>query len=290
MSAVATGIAVWVRLLAVAVLSAAAPSLLAQADPHAGHGADNGAGISSDAPAGARDPNAYADGIGLTTGPYLLPGVAPPHTADQHDFAGLLLDRFEWVAADDNFGAYDATAWVGGTYKKLLVKSEGAYADGELDESSTDLLYSSAVSSYWDALGGLRYDTGPGPNRSWLAVGMQGLAPYWFELEATAYLGEGGRTGLRLQAEYELLFTQRLVLQPRAEVEIYGRNDPKTATGSGLSSATAGLRLRYEVSRQFAPYLGVEWARNFGNTAEYAHAGGGVSSEVRCVAGIRIWI
>ena len=95
MSAVATGIAVWVRLLAVAVLSAAAPSLLAQADPHAGHGADNGAGISSDAPAGARDPNAYADGIGLTTGPYLLPGVAPPHTADQHDFAGLLLDRFE---------------------------------------------------------------------------------------------------------------------------------------------------------------------------------------------------
>jgi copper resistance protein B len=278
------------RLLAAAVLSTAAPILLAQADPHAGHGDAAGDGMASDAPAGARDPNAYADGIGLTTGPYLLPGVAPPHMADQHSFAGLLLDRFEWVEADDNFGAYDAMAWVGGTYKKLVVKSEGDYADGELDESSTDLLYSRAVSSYWDAQGGLRYDTGPGPNRTWLALGTQGLAPYWFELDATAYLGEGGRTGLKLQAEYELLFTQRLVLQPRAELEIYSKNDPKTATGSGLSNATAGLRLRYEVSRQFAPYLGIEWAKNFGNTADYVRAEGGVSSEVRYVAGIRIWI
>ena len=266
------------------------PHLLAQTDHHAGHGSAAGDGTRTEAPAEARDPSAYADGTGLGSGPYLLPGVPPPRMADQHHFAGLLLDRFEWVGADDAFAAYDATAWFGGSYQRLVVKAEGDYADGKLDESRTELLYSQAVASFWDAQGGLRQDTGPGPNRTWLAAGVQGLAPYWFELEATVYLGEGGRTALKLQAEYELLCTQRLALQPRAELDIYGKNDPETATGSGLSSATAGLRLRYEVSRQFAPYLGIEWAGNFGTTADYVRAEGGVSSEVRYVAGIRMWI
>ncbi len=277
------------RTIAAVLVLSCAPYLAAQsADPHAGHGSASSAG---EAPADARDPNAYADGLTLDSGPYIPAGVQPPHMADDHDFASLLVDRLEWVGGDDGeFGAYDAQAWFGRTYRKLVLKAEGDYDDGELDWSTTELLYSRAVASYWDLQGGARFDTGPGPERGWLAFGAEGLAPYWFEVEATAYLGENGRTGLKLQAEYELLLTQRLILQPRLELEANGKNDPKNATGQGLSSGSAGMRLRYEITRQLAPYVGVEWARNFGNTADYAHEEGGVTSEMRVVAGIRIWI
>jgi len=281
------------RTLAAALLLWTAPYLAAQsADPHAGHSGASGAGETpADAPVGARDPNAYADGLTLHTGPYIPAGVQPLHMADEHDFASLLVDRLEWVDGDDGeSGAYDTRAWFGRSYRKLVLRAEGDYDDGELDSCTTELLYSRAVASYWDLQGGVRHDTGTGPDRSWLAFGVEGLAPWWFEVEATAYLGENGRTGFKLQAEYELLLTQRLILQPRLELEAHGKNDPKTATGQGLSSGSAGLRLRYEITRQLAPYAGVEWARNFGNTADYAHEEGGVTGEVRVVAGIRIWI
>ena len=128
-----------------------------------------------------------------------------------------------------------------------------------------------------------------GPAQSWLAVGIQGLAPYWFEVEATAYLGAGGRTAARLEAKYELLFTNRLVLQPLVELNLYGKTNAERRIGAGLSSFDAGLRVRYEFRREFAPYVGVTWRDTFGDTSRFAEAAGEPTGGLRVVAGLRLW-
>ncbi len=145
------------------------------------------------------------------------------------------------------------------------------------------------MAPYWDTQLGVRYDSGVGPDRGWLAFGIQGLAPYWFEVDATAYVGGNGRSALRLGAEYELLLTQRLILQPRVEFNLYGKRDQARDIGRGLSDGIAGLRLRYEITRQIAPYVGVEWAAKFGQTAGFARAEGEKTTETRWVAGLRVW-
>ncbi|MEG0558519.1 MAG: copper resistance protein B, partial [Comamonas sp.] len=211
--------------------------------------------------------------------------------ADEHNFASLrgetLERRFSRKGEDST--AYDLQAWFGTSFNKAVIKAEGDIAKGKLEESRTELLWSRAFTSYWDTQLGLRLDNGSGPSRQWLAVGVQGLAPYWFELETTAYIGNGGRTALRLNASYELLLTQRLILEPRAELQFYGKDDPERRIGRGLSEASAGLRLRYEFSRQFAPYIGVERSGSFGRTADYVRAEGGRSQQTRWVAGVRFW-
>ncbi|MBU2114719.1 MAG: copper resistance protein B, partial [Gammaproteobacteria bacterium] len=162
--------------------------------------------------------------------------------------------------------------------------------DGKLEESSTELLWSHAIAAYWDGQLGLRLDqVADGTNRQWLALGVQGLAPYWFEVDVTAYLGSGGRTALSAEAEYELLLTQRLILQARAELTAYGKDDAVNQLGKGLSSLGAGLRLRYEFSRQFAPYVGVEWQNKYGNTADFARLQDASTAETSWVAGVRFW-
>jgi copper resistance protein B len=122
-----------------------------------------------------------------------------------------------------------------------------------------------------------------------MAVGVQGLAPYMMDVEATAYLGGAGRTALRLTAACDLRITSRLVLQPQVELDLYGEDDPETGVGSGLSQAEAGLRLRYEIRRELAPYLGVTWQRRFGDTADFARTAGEGDSDTRLVAGLRVW-
>ena len=212
-----------------------------------------------DAPKDARDPHAYSDGYTLTEGPYALPGPRQLKLADEHRFWSLLGDRLEYDA-DNDVTTFDLQGWYGTTYDRLVIKLEGDAVDGRLAESQTDLLWGHALNAYFDTQLGVRldqYDEGTG--REWLAFGIQGLAPYWFELDLTAYLGEGGRTALSLEAEYELLLTQRLILQPRAELTAYGKDDAVNGLGSGLSDVALGLRLRYEFSRQFAPYVGIEW-------------------------------
>jgi copper resistance protein B len=136
---------------------------------------------------------------------------------------------------------------------------------------------------------GVRQDFKPGAPQTWAALGLQGMALYNFESQATAYLGEGGQSALGLQAEYDILLTNRLILQPNAEVSLYGKNDPQRGVGSGLSSLEAGLRLRYELHRQFAPYIGVTWSRSYGKTADYAREEGEDNSEARLVLGVRLW-
>lgn len=242
------------------------------------------------APADARDPHGYSGGYTLDGGKYALAGPRQLSLADEHAFGTLLVDRLERVdTREATSTAFDAQAWFGRDYDRFVVKAEGDYANGRLEEARTELLWGHAIASYWDAQLGLRHDTGEGPDRSWLAFGIQGLAPYWFELDATAYVGEAGRTALRVEAEYELPLTQRLVLQPRGEINLYGKQDEVNGLGSGLTDASIGVRLRYEVSRRFAPYVGVAWSNKFGQTADFARAEGAPTRETRWVAGLRFW-
>lgn len=240
------------------------------------------------APPDARDPHAYSGGYTLTEGPYALSGTRLK-LADEHRFWALLGDRFEYDP-DDDTGTFDIQGWYGTTFNRLTLKAEGETTDSRLEESQTDLLWTRAIGAYFDSQLGVRFDQyDEGRDRQWLALGIQGLAPYWFELDITAYLGESGRTALSAEAEYELLLTQRLVLQPRAEVNLYGKDDPANGLGSGFSDAALGLRLRYEFSRQFAPYIGIEWTRKFGDTADFAQAAGESDEDTRLVAGLRFW-
>ena len=236
------------------------------------------------APPDARDPDAYSDGydFGPMSGSHMMEG--------EHHFYSLLVDRLERVRTSDNsLTAYDLRAWYGGTYDRAVLKAEGERDGGELQHARTELLWGHAVATYWDTQLGVRYDGGTEPSRNWLAFGVQGLAPYWFELEATGYVGEQGRTALRFAAEYELLLTQKLILQPRFEAHVYGRHDPERALGSGLSDAVVGVRLRYEIRREFAPYVGVERAEKYGGTADFARAAGQNTGDTRLVAGLRFW-
>lgn len=283
--------------------SASAPTADA-ADAHAAHAASaSGAAAApamdhgamrmqgGPAPADARDPHAYANGLQLGAGDYAVPGVPRLTLADEHTFASLRAETLErrLTRGGDDSTAYDLQAWYGTTYDRAVLKAEGDIARGKLEDASTELLWGHAIAPYWDTQLGLRVDNGEGPSRQWLAFGVQGLAPYWFELEATAYVGSGGRTALRLKGSYELLLTQRLILEPRAEWQFFGKDDPDRDIGRGVADASVGLRLRYEISRQFAPYIGVERAGSFGQTARQMRAEGDRAQQTRWVAGVRIW-
>lgn len=241
------------------------------------------------APPDARDPHAYSDGYTLTDGPYALFSQRQLKLADEHRFQAVLVDRLEYDADSEN-GVFDIQGWYGTTFNRLAVKLEGDVADGRLEESQTDVLWSRALNAYFDTQLGIRLDQyDEGANRQWLAFGLQGLAPYWFELDMTAYLGESGRTALALEAEYEFLLTQRLILQPRAELTLYGKDDVDNGLGSGVSESALGLRLRYEFSRQFAPYIGIEWTNKFGDTADFARAANTPVRDTLYVVGLRLW-
>jgi copper resistance protein B len=241
------------------------------------------------APKDARDPHAYSAGTTLTEGPYALEGNERLTLADEHPFYALLGDRLEYNE-QANAGVFDLQAWYGTTFDRLVIKTEGDFSEGSIEENQTDILWGHAVSAYWDTQAGVRLDYNKeGENRQWLAFGLQGLAPYWFELDMTAYVGERGNTAFTLEAEYELLLTQKLIIQPRAEITLYGKNDKQNELGSGLSSSAIGFRVRYEFTRQFAPYIGVEWSNKFGNTADYATSRGQSSNNTAFVAGIKFW-
>jgi copper resistance protein B len=241
------------------------------------------------APADARDPHAYSSGYTLTDGPYGMADSRHLKHAVEHPMWSVMADRLEYDI-DSDAVVFDMQAWYGTTYDKLVVKTEGHISEGKLEESQTDLLWGHAVAAYWDTLLGVRFDQyAHGDNRQWLALGVQGLAPYWFELDITAYVGSNGRTALAAEAEYELLLTQRLVLQGRAELTAYGKDDAVNAIGKGLASLSAGLRLRYEFSRQFAPYAGIEWSSKYGNTADLARLHNETTEDTAVVAGIRFW-
>lgn len=237
------------------------------------------------APAGARSGD-WSDGVA----PMSAHDMAMMDMDDRAPAATLLLDRLESFAGQGAHGqSWEAQGWYGNDQDKLAFRSEGDRASGESVSGDATLVWSHAVSAFWDAQLGVRHDFGTGPAREWAAVGVQGLAPYWFEIEATAYAGPGGRTAARFRAEYELLFTQRLVLQPEIEVNAYGTSDEARDIRAGVSSIEAGLRLRYEIRRSVAPYVGIAWQRLTGGTADLASDQGRRVTDRRWVAGIRLW-
>jgi copper resistance protein B len=242
------------------------------------------------APADARDPHAYSGGYTLDRGDYTLPGVRRLRLGDEHPYGGMMFDRLEVVDTEnDALYIFDAQAWYGFNYDRAVLKLEGDYSDGRFDEVSTEVLWGHAISTFWDTQLGVRYDTGESPDRGWIALGVQGLAPYWFEVDATAYLGKSGRTAFEFEAEYDLLLTQQIILQPRVEFSLYGKSDKEHGLGSGLTDGSLGLRMRYELTRQFAPYLGGEWTAKFGDTKSMAEEAGEKADEISWLAGIRFW-
>jgi copper resistance protein B len=209
---------------------------------------------------------------------------------DTAAFGKVQVDELDWRDSNDGDAlAWDAQAFYGTDYHKLWLKTEGERARGTTEAADVELLWDRIFSRWWSLQAGVRHDFGAGPSRDWLAVGVQGLAPYFFEVEATAYFGEDGRTALRLKADYELLFTQRLILQPEIELDAYGKEDPERRIMSGFSTAQIALRLRYEIRREIAPYVGVAWVRRLANTADLARAAGEEAGDFQALAGIRFW-
>jgi copper resistance protein B len=202
----------------------------------------------------------------------------------------VLFDRLEFVDTDpDRSLAWDLDAWVGKELSRFVVRSEGRRAAGDTERADLQLLWSRSFSRWWSWVAGARLDFAPGSHRDWAAFGIEGLAPQRFEVEATAYAGEAGDTALRFEAEHEERVTNRLKLQPRIEVEWHGRSDPVRGIGAGLSSVELGLRLRYEIRREIAPYIGIGWQRQYGRTADFARAAGEDGEDTRLIAGIRLW-
>ncbi|MNF73428.1 Copper resistance protein B precursor [compost metagenome] len=202
----------------------------------------------------------------------------------------FLVDQLEYQDADDaSVLSWEASGWIGGDTDRLWLRSEGERANGKTEEAEVQALYGHAIGPWWDLVAGLRQDFKPGSPQTWAAFGVQGMALYGFEAEATAFLGENGQSALRLEGDYDILLTNRLILQPTAEVNLYGRNDQERGVGSGLANTEVGLRLRYEIVPEFAPYIGVTWNRNYGNTADFAREEGEDNDEARFVAGIRFW-
>ncbi len=218
--------------------------------------------------------------------PLLVHGMH--HASERNSF--VLIDRLEAVDLDHGNGqAWEAQAWFGTDLDRLWLRSEGERERGRTESADLELLYGRSVSPWWDVVAGLKHDFKPGDSRDWAALGVQGMSPYKFEVSATAYFGEGGAASARLEAEYELLLTSRLILQPRVEAELFGQGDTQRGVGSGLSTVEAGLRLRYEFTRRFAPYVGVTWERAYGGTADHRRDEGESAEDTRLVGGLRLW-
>ena len=213
------------------------------------------------------------------------------HTA--HDMSVnyfVLFDQLEWQTGNgsDAF-SWDTKGWVGQDRNRLWFRTEGDRSGGRTEQAQVNLRSGRAIARWWDVTAGVRLDTLPDTPRSALALGVQGLAPYWFEVEASAYIEPSGRTHVRVETEYDLLITNRLVLQPLVELEVYGSADRERLIGTGLSTGEVGLRLRYAFRRELAPYVGVVWTRRFSGTAGQARAAGQDVTGTRLAVGLRTW-
>jgi copper resistance protein B len=191
--------------------------------------------------------------------------------------------------------SWDVVGWHGGDYQRLWIKSEGRHGATSASEGAVELqlLYGKLVSSYFDAQVGIRVDRhfgqGADVNRAYVVIGMQGLVPYRFEVEPTLFISTKGRVSGRIKASYDVLVTQRLVLQPRFETNLAVQRDEAIGIGAGLNDVQLGARLRYEVRREFAPYFGFTWKQSIGPTHALAVRDSGDLSHFALIAGVRVW-
>ena len=228
------------------------------------------------------------------------PGVVGknwPEPVDDHmRFRSFLVNQLEYQMneGDDTLG-WDAVGWYGGDYNRLWLKTEGEWrTSGERGgEAEVQALYGRLIAPFWDFQVGLRYDqlSGAGFDRSrgFAVIGLQWLAPYRFELEPALFISQDGDLSARLTATYDLLLTPRLILQPRLDLDAAVQSAEKFGVGEGVNSLGLGLRLRYEITREFAPYIGVQWRQQFGETADLARRGGGRADDIAVVFGVRLW-
>lgn len=204
-------------------------------------------------------------------------------------FLNFDLAEYQARKGDDGF-RWSAEGWYGGDIDRLTLKSEGEAVRGQgVEEAELQLLYSRAVDPYFNLQAGVRQDLGEGPDRTYAVLGFEDLAPYWFEVEGALFLSNKGDLLGRLGGYYDQRVTQRLILQPRTELNFAFQDSPEARIGSGLSDVEAGLRLRYEIVKEFAPYVGVEWTRKLGDTARFARAAGEDADSASLVMGVRVW-
>ena len=202
----------------------------------------------------------------------------------------LNVEELEWRDADeDDVLGWDIEAWVGRDRDKLWLKSEGETSSEETEDFELQLAYGRSVAPNWDLLVGWRGDFQPERARNWLAIGFQGLAPGFVETEATAFISTSGRYAARLKLSYEMLFTQRLRLEPKGELNWYADDDEINRLGSGFSNLELGLRLHYAVRPELLPYVGLNWEKSLGDTADLQRAEGEDSSDLQIVAGLSFW-
>jgi len=299
-----------------------APAQTPAADPHAGHNmgqapvADPHAGHDMSAMTGGA-PNipTSVDAVGgrmVETPPPAAARAAPAHAADllfdpavmaasrkqllveNGDIrsTAVLIDSIESSFGDGEKGySWNAQGWTGGDINRFWWKTEGeGDFGGKLHEAEVQALYSRAIAPFWDVQAGVRQDFRPdGDDTTYLTVGVQGVAPYWFEMNAAAFLSTEGDLTARAEVEYDQRITQKWIVQPAIEVAMSASDIPELEIGSGLTSVTAGLRLRYEIRKEFAPYVGVEWSRSLGDTADYARARDEDAEDVRLIVGIKAW-
>jgi copper resistance protein B len=236
---------------------------------------------------GAMAPAAHADRHQFP----LPPKDWPAPVDDTMPFAFVLADRLEyrWNQGADS-RVWDVQGWVGGDYDRFWFKTEGErIAGGDIEDAEVQALYARRIAPFWFVQAGVRYDARPKPTRNYAVLGIQGLAAYWFDVEATALVSDKGDTSARLEAEYDVLFTQRLILQPRIETNGAFSADEARGVGKGVNDVELGLRLRYEIKREFAPYIGITWRKNFGDTADLARRTGVDVENRAIVAGVRVW-
>ncbi len=268
------------------------------ADPHAGHampgmtaGSVGGTALpAGNAPAPAPPEATYADRIwGRDAMVDARGDLRRDHGGGT--FSQIMIDLAEVHVRDgDESFEWDAEGWFGGDINRVVLKSEGSGAFSEdVEEAEVQALYSRAIGPYFNLQAGVRHDFAPHPSRSYATIGFEGLAPYWFDVEGALFLSDQGDVLGRIEGYYDQRITQRLILQPRAELNLAAQDVPENGIGSGVSDIELGVRLRYEIAREFAPYVGVSWDRKLGDTAEFARIAGEDPSSASLVLGIRAW-
>ncbi|MAY35721.1 MAG: copper resistance protein CopB [Spongiibacteraceae bacterium] len=219
--------------------------------------------------------------------------VATGSHAGGKDDPFLIMGKLDQLEVRDTEGddplVLEGAVWAGYDLNKVWLKADVERVDSETEELELQALYGRAIAPFWDIQLGARKDLEPKPSREWGVIALRGLAPYLFDVGASLFIGGAGRTALRLEAEYEMRFTQKLVLVPEIELNAYGHNDRQTGVGSGLADTDLGLRLRYAIRREFAPYVGLNWQKKYGNSADFASAAGHDVEDTQLVLGIRAW-
>jgi len=271
------------HILVAALAVIVALPLFAGSDSPSAEQQQHSIGTHEEAAAQPRDPDAYADGYEYTN----MPGM---EKSDQLAVGRLLVDEMEYVpTAEGNALAWEVYGSYGRDEQKLWLRTEGSLVDGEMSSTaSAEALWWRPFAPFWATLLGVRQDLGRGPSTH-AAFGIEGLAPYWFEVQLTGYVATEGTVSARVKASYDLLLTNRVVLTPEVSSNLFSEANDERRLGSGISNAALEVRLRYEARRKFAPYIGFEWDRTFGDTAGFRRGAGEDVNEVNLVVGVRAW-